>query len=76
MYEGFDFENYLIYTFTDKDNKIELLYLDTFVYNEKENTLTFINNNTEYKIYSEGIFVKTPKRKVNLKAEKIGEILL
>jgi hypothetical protein len=67
------FEDYLIYTFTDIDKKIELLYLDTFVYNKKENTLTFVNKNVEYKVYSGGILVTTPKRTVDLKAKRIGE---
>jgi len=73
LYRVFAFEDYLIYTFTDTNNKIELLYSDSFVYNEKENTLIFVNNNVEYKIYSGGILVTTPKRKVNLKAKRIGE---
>ena len=73
LFRVFAFEDYLIYAFTDKDNKIELLYSDTFVYNENENTLTFVNNSIEYKIYSGGILVKTPTKKINLKAESIGE---
>ncbi len=44
-----------------------------FIYDEKENILTFINKNIEYKVYDGGILVKTPKKEANLKAESVGE---
>ncbi len=73
VFRAFAFEDYLFYVFTDKNSKIELLYRDEFVYNINKTTLTFINKNVEYKIDSGGILVKTPKRKVYLKAKEIGE---
>lgn len=73
VFRAFAFEDYLFYVFRDKDSKIELLYRDEFVYNKNKNILTFINKNVEYKIDPGGILVKTPKKKVYLKAKEIGE---
>ena len=73
LYRVFSFEDYLLYTFTDKDNKIELIYSDDFVFNKNKQTLTFVIEDVTYQIYAGGIIVNTPTKRVDLKALKIGD---
>ena len=73
IYRVFAFDDYLIYVFTDKDEKIELLYSGDFIYDKNKNTLTFENGDVTYQVYSEGIIVNTPKKQIDLKAVSIGE---
>jgi hypothetical protein len=61
-------DNVLYYAFMDNDDKIELLYNDTFKYSSQENTLTFTNHDSEYIISDDKIVVKTPKSTYNIKA--------
>ncbi|MFV0305174.1 MAG: XAC2610-related protein [Moheibacter sp.] len=68
IYRAFDFEDYLFYTFKDKDDKIELFYSDQFVYDKRKNTLTFTNEGVNYLIYNEGILINLPNKQVDLKA--------
>lgn len=58
----------LAYFFTDKDNKVELQHTEFFSYSTANNTLQFTIDNTTYTIYKEGIKVKTPTRKLDMKA--------
>jgi len=64
----FKIENILYYVFTDANDKIELLYNDTFKYSSSENILSFANRHTEYIIYNDKIIAKTPKKEYNMKA--------
>lgn len=73
LYRVFSFEDYLLYTFIDKDGKIELIYSDNFVFNKDKQTLTFVNQKTTYQLYAGGIVMNTPTEKIDLKALKIGE---
>ena len=73
LYRAFAFEDYLLYVFIDKNNKIELMYTDKFVFDKNKETLIFTNQRTTYLIYPKGILVNTPEKKVNMKAVSIGE---
>ncbi|WP_445709899.1 XAC2610-related protein [Flavobacterium sp.] len=73
VYRALSFEDYLFYIFIDKNSKIELMYTDEFVYNKKEQTLTFTNKDITYQINKNGIIVNTPKKKINMKAVSVGE---
>ena len=64
----FKTEAILYYAFTDANDKIELLYNDTFKYSNGENTLSFTNRNTEYIIYDNKIIAITPNNKYEMKA--------
>ncbi|MCB9033164.1 MAG: hypothetical protein H6553_04955 [Chitinophagales bacterium] len=66
----FYIENYLYYVFTDVDEAIELLYYENFKYSKSENSLTFINYNTQYTIYDEKIVIKTSNKNYVMKAAK------
>ncbi len=73
----FKTETILYYAFTDANDRIELLYFDTFKYSNSENTLSFTNRNTEYIIYDNKIIAKTPNNKYEMKAvnnTKIGTL--
>jgi len=72
LYSVFGNEN-LLYSFMDKDDKIELMYYDDFYFDSKEETLTFINKSVTYQIHSGGIRVHTPTRDVDIKALKKGK---
>jgi hypothetical protein len=64
----FMMESILNYVFTDANDKIELVYNDTFKYSNRENTLAFTNRNTEYTIYDDKIVAKTPSKTYDMKA--------
>lgn len=64
----FNSGNSLYYVFTDADEKIELLYYDTFRYSYRDNSLSFTNRSTEYIIYDDKIIAKTPNKTFNMKA--------
>jgi|JTFO01.1.fsa_nt_gb hypothetical protein len=64
----FKTETILYYVFTDANDKIELLYNDTFKYSNRENTLSFTNRKTEYIIYDDKIIVKTPNNTYEMQA--------
>lgn len=73
----FKTENILYYVFTDANEKIELLYNDTFKYSKTENSLTFSNYNTQYTINDDKIIVKTPNKTYEMKSAnntKIGTL--
>lgn len=74
LYSVFDNQN-LLYAFIDKEEIIELMYYDDFIYNTKDQTLTFNNTNVTYQIYSGGIRVSLPKKEVDIKAIKTGKSL-
>jgi hypothetical protein len=61
-------ETSLFYAFTDADDKLELLYYDTFNYSNRTTTLSFTNHATEYIIYSDKIIAKTPNNAYEMKA--------
>lgn len=67
----FKTETALYYVFTDTNDKIELIYNDSFKYSSLNNTLSFTNHNTKYIIYDDKIIAKTPKKTYNMKAAKI-----
>lgn len=73
LYRAFAFEDYLFYVFIGKDNKIELMYEGDFIFDKNKGTLTFTNKDVVYTIDASGILVKTPKRKVYLKAKSSGD---
>jgi hypothetical protein len=58
----------LYYSFTDANDKIELLYHDLFHYSILENNLTFTHHNTAYIIYDDKIIAKTPNKTCHMKA--------
>lgn len=60
----------LYYIFTDTDDKVELLYNESFQYSRAQNTLTFSNHDTRYIIHDEKIVVKTPGKTFEMKAAK------
>lgn len=64
----FKTEAILYYAFIDANNKIELLYNDTFKYSNGQNSLSFTNLNTEYTIYDNKIIAKTPNNKYEMNA--------
>ena len=64
----FKTETTLYYVFTDSKDKIELIYNEIFKYSKSENTLTFVNHNTEYIISDDKIIAKTPNNTYNMKA--------
>lgn len=73
----FKTETILYYVFTDSEGKIELIYKDIFKYSKSENTLTFVNRNTEYIISDDKIIAQTPNNTYNMKAvngTKIGTL--
>lgn len=73
----FKTETILYYVFTDKNDKIELIYNDVFKYSKTENSLSFSNLNTEYIIYDNKIIAKTPNNTYDMKAvnnTKIGTL--
>lgn len=45
----------LSYVFTDKDDKVELVFVESFEYLKNDNTLRFANGRTIYKIKPDGI---------------------
>lgn len=53
-------EGILHYVFTDKDDKIELIHSDAFVFRRGEEALEFTNGKTTYKVTSAGISVAGP----------------
>ena len=59
----------LNYIFTDKENKVELIYSDQFYSSKEENTVWFMNKKTQYKISMDGISVSSPKTNLDMKAE-------
>lgn len=64
----FKIENSLYYVFTDTNDKIELIFNDTFKYSSQENTLTFTSRKTEYVISDDSIIAKTPNNTYKMKA--------
>ena len=54
----FMYENELQYFFLNSKGFIELHYNGTFVYSKKENSLSFENNDAQYKIFNNKIIVK------------------
>lgn len=58
----------LNYIFTDKDNKVELMYSGRFYASEKENAVWFSIGKTLYKILPDGINVISHKKEVEMKA--------
>ena len=62
-------EDHLYYAFADKDGKIELYYDGQFIYDAKQNTLSFTNKPGVYQINNKGITVKTSNKSVLLKAK-------
>lgn len=68
IYRAFQFDDILFYVFTDADKHIEFYFDGNFVYDSKRNTLTFFNNDTEYKIEEDRINVKMPIRSITMKA--------
>ncbi len=59
----------LNYIFTDKKNKVELIYSDQFYSSKEKNTVWFTNNKTHYKISMDGISVSSRKTNLTMKAE-------
>ena len=62
-------EDHLYYAFADKDGKIELYYDGQFIYDAKQNTLSFTNKPVVYQINNKGITVKNSNKSVLLKAK-------
>lgn len=62
-------EDHLYYAFADKDGKIELYYDGQFIYDAKQNTLSFTNKPVVYEINNKGITVKNSNKTVLLKAQ-------
>ncbi|AUC77057.1 XAC2610-related protein [Olleya sp. Bg11-27] len=73
LYHATAYNEFLLYAFRDKDEKIEFAYTDQFVFDKNKNTLTFTNQDVTYQIYNGGIIISTPKQKTDLKAENIEE---
>lgn len=76
----FDFDNgkkmvldsygdHLYYVFADKEDRIELLYEGSFVYDKAKKTLSFTNRPVVYQINDKGITVKLPNQTVQLNAQ-------
>ncbi|GAA5089415.1 hypothetical protein GCM10023210_14230 [Chryseobacterium ginsengisoli] len=57
----------LLYVFTDKNDKIELLYPEDFKYSKTENTLSFKKYNTQFIIFDDKIVAKTPTKSMEMK---------
>lgn len=59
----------LSYFFTDKEEKIELLFNGTFMYDRTHNSINFYNKDAYYSIFSDRIEVKHKGKKAVIKAE-------
>lgn len=59
----------LYYAFADEEDRIELLYEGSFVYDKAKKTLSFTNRPVVYQINDKGITVKLPNQTVLLKAQ-------
>ena len=67
--------NNVYYVFTDKNNIVEMLYMDEFRYSKQENAIWFENaQKTTYKITSTGIIVTLKNGKVINMQAKPGTI--
>ncbi|MFT4094620.1 MAG: hypothetical protein QM640_13400 [Niabella sp.] len=64
----FTFNGHLYYAFTDKEDKIELLYDGQFHYSRKDNALWFKNEKVTYRITGNGLSAITPKGTFDMKA--------
>jgi hypothetical protein len=58
----------LRYVFTDKDDKVELIHSDAFVYMRREDALEFASGKTIYKIKPAGISVAGPGTNLQMDA--------
>ena len=59
----------LYYAFADEEDRIELLYEGSFVYDKAKKTLSFTNRPVVYQINDKGITVKLPNQTVQLNAQ-------
>lgn len=64
-----DLGNTLTYVFTDKDEKVELLYVGPFTFLKEENALVFNNGKTSYKIFQDTIAVMSPTINLQMKGD-------
>ena len=58
----------LHYVFTDKDDKVELIHSDAFVFRRSEDALEFTNGKTIYKVKPAGISVAGPGTNLDMDA--------
>ncbi len=63
----------LYYVFANKDNKIELYYDGSFIYDVKQKTLSFTNKPVVYQISKQGITVRQSNKMTLLKAQAGSE---
>lgn len=64
-----DYNESLSYFFSDKEEKIELLFSGTFIYDRKNNSINFTNKDAYYSIFPDRIEVKHKGKKAVIKAE-------
>ncbi len=66
MYLMSSMGNDLLYVFTDEEDKVELSYMDDFMYNQQKNTLSFSIKNTKYTILENEILVQVNGKEYHL----------